>query len=232
MAAIELKGRMLSATRLRVLDPDPAAIAAHLEGMARQMPQALQGLPVIVESEATLALSGLLEVLRRFGLQPIGVSGEALAEPARALGLAVLPPDSSKAGPRKPAPVEAPPPAPISAPTAERRSTRIVQDPVRGGQQVYAAGADLVVLHQVGSGAEVLADGCVHVYGRLAGRAIAGARGDASARIFCRRFEPELVAIAGVYAVAEQLQGEAQGKPAQVWLEGGKLKVAPLADGR
>ena len=111
---------------------------------------------------------------------------------------------------------------------AARISSRLIADPIRGGQQIYARGADLTITHQVGAGAEVVADGNIHIYGRLAGRAIAGADGDTQARIFCRRFEPELVAIAGVYAVAEQLHGEWLGKPAQVFLQDGTLKVERL----
>src|SRR3546814_12130160 len=74
-------------------------------------------------------------------------------------------------------------------------ATRIISDPVRSGQQIYVADGDLVVSTTVSPGAEVVADGCVHIYGALRGRAIAGARGETSARIFCRRFEAELVAI-------------------------------------
>src|SRR3546814_16675676 len=97
-------------------------------------------------------------------------------------------------------------------------ATRIISDPVRSGQQIYVADGDLVVSTTVSPGAEVVADGCVHIYGALRGRAIAGARGETRARIFCRRFEAELVAIAGVYALAEQMQGDMRGKPAQVVL--------------
>src|SRR3546814_2220909 len=107
-------------------------------------------------------------------------------------------------------------------------ATRIISDPVRSGQQIYVADGDLVVSTTVSPGAEVVADGCVHIYGALRGRAIAGARGETSARIFCRRFEAELVAIAGVYAVAEQMQGDLRGKPAQVVPVDGKLKIERL----
>ena len=109
-----------------------------------------------------------------------------------------------------------------------RKPTRIVTDPVRSGQQIYAADGDLIVTSTVSPGAEVVADGCVHIYGALRGRAIAGARGEITARVFCRRFEAELVAVAGVYAVAEQMQGDLRGKPAQVLLADGKLKIERL----
>jgi septum site-determining protein MinC len=99
---------------------------------------------------------------------------------------------------------------------------------VRSGQQIYAEGANLIVTQPVSPGAEVIADGCVHVYGVLRGRAIAGARGDTTARVFCRKMEADLLAVAGVYAVAEQIQGALKGLSVQAWLEQGKLRIERL----
>ncbi|WP_020649098.1 septum site-determining protein MinC [Solimonas variicoloris] len=231
--ALEFKGRMLSLTRARVLDPDLAAIGAQLRDFARQMPQAVQGMPIILEADAPMDLGGVLAALRGVGMQPIGVGDGPLAESARSWGLAVLPPEGAKSRPL-PAAVAAPAPAPAAAEPAPapaagaRKPTRIVTDPVRSGQQIYAADGDLIVTSTVSPGAEVVADGCVHIYGALRGRAIAGARGETTARVFCRRFEAELVAVAGVYAVAEQMQGDLRGKPAQVLLADGKLKIERL----
>ena len=105
--------------------------------------------------------------------------------------------------------------------------------PVRSGQQVYAENRDLTVLTAVGAGAEVIADGSIHIYGPLRGRALAGAQGNASARIFCREFHAELVAVAGHYKVLEDIPKELRGKPVQVWLDASKegaeeLKMAVL----
>ena len=226
---------MLSTTRVRVVTADLPAIADQLARMARQMPQAVMGMPVILETAADIDLGALIATVRDVGMQPIGVSGDHLADAARNWGLAVLPADAGQRTPRSaaaepaPEPTATPSPEPAAAAAAPapaaRAPARVVVEPVRGGQQLYVPDGDLVVTHQVAAGAEAIADGCVHIYGRLAGRAIAGARGDTNARIFCRRFEPELVAIAGVYAVAEQLQGEHHGKPAQVFLQDGKLRV-------
>ncbi|MFP5304621.1 MAG: septum site-determining protein MinC, partial [Gammaproteobacteria bacterium] len=221
--ALEFKGRMLSLTRARILDPDVQAIASQLEDFARQMPQAVKGMPVILEAESALDLGAVLAAMRGVGMQPLGVVDGPLAASAANWGLPVLAADAGGSrGTRTPAAE----PAPAAA--AARRSTRIVTAPVRSGQQVYAADGDLVVVNSVSVGAEVAADGCVHVYGTLRGRAMAGARGDPDARIFCRRFEAELVAVAGVYAVAEQMQGELRGKPVQVWLADGKLRIERL----
>ena len=101
----------------------------------------------------------------------------------------------------------------------------MLAEPVRSGQQIYAEHTDLIVLNTVSVGAEVIADGCVHVYGKLAGRAIAGARGDEGARVFCRKLEAELIAIAGVYAVSEQIKDSPRGQPAQAYLDHGRLRI-------
>ncbi len=236
--ALEFKGRMLSLTRVRVLDPSLPAIAAQLRDFARQMPQAVQGMPVILEADKPMDLGGVIATLREVGMQPLGVADGPLSESARAWGLAVLPATDAKNNSRASQPAtepivqQAPPPqAAPAAPAAAvpaRRATRVITEPVRGGQQIYAPDSDLVILNQVGAGAEVAADGCIHVYGTLRGRAIAGARGETAARIFCRKFEADLVAVAGVYAVAEQLQGDLRGKPAQISLADGKLKIEKL----
>ena len=116
--------------------------------------------------------------------------------------------------------IEAPPPA---------RSAMIVDKPLRSGQRVYAKGADLVVLAVVSFGAEVIADGNIHVYAPLRGRALAGALGDTSARIFTTCMEPQLLSIAGIYRTTEtELPAAVLGKPAQVRLAGEKLVVEPL----
>ncbi|EQD37244.1 septum site-determining protein MinC [mine drainage metagenome] len=99
---------------------------------------------------------------------------------------------------------------------------------MRSGQRVYARGRDLVVTATVGAGAELIADGCVHVYGALRGRAVAGARGETGARVFCQDFHAELVSIAGVFRVFETLPPELAGKPVQAWLDGDALRFERL----
>jgi septum site-determining protein MinC len=253
-SALELKGRMLAVTRVRVIDADPAAIKAQLADFATQMPQAVKGMAAVIDSEVPANLPELLGALRGVGMQPIAVSEGPLAGAARAVGIAVVSKDTGKASPKKapvddeptepelplavpeplsavaePAPVTAQPDEPAAAPAtvAVRKPTRVVTEPVRSGQQVYAEGADLIVLNTVSPGAEVIADGCIHVYGKLAGRAIAGARGDESARIFCRKMDAELIVIAGIYAVADQIRSGPKNEPTQAYLDGGKLKIEP-----
>ncbi len=231
--AMELKGRMLSVTRLRLLAADTAALQAQIAAFAQHMPQAVKGMPVVIDSDIDTDLSALLTTLRETGMQPLGVSEGPLAAAARELGLAVLSRDSGKSGERPaatPAPAEVETAAATPSPTTAEsppRNTRIVSEPVRSGQQIYAEGTDLIVLNSVSAGAEVIADGSIHVYGRLSGRAIAGARGNEAARIFCRKLEAELVAIAGVYAVSEQIKDGPRGVPAQAYLEKGRLMIEP-----
>jgi septum site-determining protein MinC len=133
---------------------------------------------------------------------------------------------AADAGPAKTAPRAPAAPGP-------GRPGLIQAAPVRSGQQVYAENRDLTVLTAVGAGAEVIADGSIHIYGPLRGRALAGAQGNEQARIFCREFHAELVAIAGHYKVLEDVPKELRGKPVQIWLEtsmtgGEELKMAVL----
>ena len=105
----------------------------------------------------------------------------------------------------------------------------VVDKPLRSGQQVYARGADLVVLAMVSFGAEVIADGDIHVYAPLRGRAMAGARGNTQARIFSTCMEPQLLSIAGMYRTTDnELPDNVRGKAAQVRLDGEKLLIEPL----
>jgi septum site-determining protein MinC len=113
-------------------------------------------------------------------------------------------------------------------PLTEPKSTLTITQPVRGGQVSYAGGSDLVVVAAVNPGAQVIADGHVHVYGRLRGRALAGARGLAEARVFCQSLEAELVAIAGEFLTADDIPSKMRGKPAQIFMEHGSVRVAPL----
>ncbi len=109
---------------------------------------------------------------------------------------------------------------PAAAPAALK--TRLVTEPVRSGTQIYARGSDLIVTASVSPGAELVADGNIHVYGALRGRALAGAGGDEAARIFCTRLEAELVSIAGRYLVSEHLPADARSRAPQV----GRLRLS------
>ncbi len=222
--ALELKGRMLPITRVRVLEADPAGIRAQLAEMVRQMPQAVKGMAVVIDSDIDADLSALLAAFREVGIQPLAVSEGPLADAARAAGLPVVSKDNGKTAAAPAARPVAPPPEPVIV-AAARKPAKVVSDPIRSGQQVYAEDCDLIVLNTVSPGAEVIADGCIHIYGKLAGRALAGVKGDESARVFCRKLDAELIAIAGIYAVAEQIKAGPVNEPALAWLDGGRLKI-------
>jgi septum site-determining protein MinC len=133
--------------------------------------------------------------------------------------------------PARPAPAPESKPVPAAAPAAltGQEPGLLQTQPLRSGQQVYAAGRDLTVCAMVGAGAEAIADGSIHIYGPLRGRALAGASGNAQARIFCREFNAELVAIAGTYKVLDEIPKKLLGKAVQIWLDKDQLRIEELA---
>ena len=121
------------------------------------------------------------------------------------------------------------PPAPVMPPVrAGHGGPMVVSSPVRSGQVIYAQNCDLVVLAPVNPGAQVMADGHVHIYSTLRGRAIAGAQGLSGARVFVQKLEAELVAIGDAYVLADELPAKLRGRPAQVFLEGNECRIEPL----
>ena len=170
------------------------------------------------------------DMLRRHTLVLVGVQNAAPEQltAASEADLASFAPTGAQPARRSARGAGAPPraaatPAPIAA--APRVTARLVTEPVRSGTQIYARGTDLVVTAAVSPGAELVADGNIHVYGALRGRALAGASGDVDARIFCSRLEAELVSIAGRYLVNEQLPPEQQGSAVQIALVDDRLTV-------
>ncbi|QRX83847.1 septum site-determining protein MinC [Glaciimonas sp. PAMC28666] len=122
-----------------------------------------------------------------------------------------------------------PPASPVTSATFPLQQPMIVDTPVRAGQKIYARGTDLIITAMVNNGAEIIADGSIHVYAPLRGRALAGASGDTEARIFATAMEPELVSIAGVYRTFENgLPAELKGQAAQVRLNGDRIDVISL----
>ena len=183
----------------------------------------------IPQQAPTGDLALLLDALRQCRLLAVAVRGgpQDWQEQAQSLGLAIAPEEVVR-----PKPVM----AAVSAPEPEIKeiirevpgpATMVVDKPLRSGQKIYARGADLVVLAMVNQGAEVAADGNIHVYAPLRGKAMAGARGNTQARIFSLCLEPELVSIAGVYRTSENaFPADVHGKPAQVRLSSdGKEKL-------
>ena len=237
---LDLKSAQLSVVAMVLKTVDVAAVAAELAARSADDPEFFDNDPVLIDLSAVQAeeqpidFAALVQLLRSHRTQPVAVRGGSAAQmqAAHAAGLVAAPDmPAARAQPREvirevvrevQVPVEVPVPAP--APGA-----LVVDKPLRSGQQVYARGSDLVVLAMVSFGAEVIADGNIHVYAPLRGRAIAGARGDTSARIFSTCLEPQLVSVAGIYRTTEtELPDNVRGKAAQVRLDGEKLLIDPL----
>lgn len=237
--ALRLMGRVLTLSRLRVQSTNPQEIVEELTRLTLENPMLQQGLPVIVESQVEIDLAWLIKVLKKTGVQVLGISDGLLTDQAVKLDLPIMPPDYTQAATRarptttvtnnSPVTINHSPAvaATVAAPSLP---TKMLTDPVRSGQQVYAENCDLIVLGPVSAGAELIADGCIHVYGTLRGRAIAGANGNTNARIFCKRLEADLVAIAGVYMVADQISPQLQGKSAQIRLSDDNNLAIELLD--
>jgi septum site-determining protein MinC len=174
-------------------------------------------------------VEGLVKALAERGIRVMAVEGAGSHE----LGLG-LPP--AVGGGRDVGPIEAPTrahakaePAPAQAIAAPQvRPSLFVDEPVRSGQSIVFPEGDVTILGSIGSGAEVLAGGSIHVYGALRGRAMAGMTGNPQARILCRRLDAELIAIDGLYLTADNIDDTLRGRPVQAWLEGERMAVTPL----
>lgn len=216
---------MLSLTQLTLETDDAGAAEQALADYAGRVPAAMRDLPLVLDGPAGLPLGPALTQLRESGLNVVGAMQGGLQAQAQQLGLAVISP-AMLGGGRQSAPAAEAAAAPAST-AGTARPTRLISSPVRSGQQIYAEGADLVITAAVSAGAEVIADGCVHVYGVLRGRAIAGARGNTEARVFCMKQEAELIAVAGIYAVADQIQ-DTRGQAIQALLAEDRLRIEPM----
>lgn len=234
---LRLRASRTTLTTLEILTNDPDAIAEHLDTQARQAPELFRYMPVVVDLvavEALLApgdLQRIIQVIESAGLRPAAVHTtiEAMLNAAQSLHLGQMAlPGERPAARHEPdeRPTAEPPPA--SPPTTGRGAGKVITQPVRSGQQIYAEGSDLIVLAPVSAGAEILADGHIHVYGPLRGRALAGVHGDTQARIFCTHLEAELVSIAGQYKISEDLQATQWKQPAQIRLDEARLVVTAL----
>lgn len=244
----ELKFGQVGIANLRVRTLDPAQLAEEMRERVQRAPNLFARAAVVLDfgglsktptlDEAQALVSGLrdagvLPVALAYGTKEIDALAQQLDLPLLAKFRAQYEradEASPTAAARASEPVRATEPAKPAATVAPQNASpgTIQTAPVRSGQQVYAEQRDLTVLATVGAGAEVLADGSIHIYGALRGRALAGAQGNEGARIFCREFHAELVAVAGHYKVMEDIPAELRGKAVQVWLENGQLKLAAL----
>lgn len=195
------------------------AITERLQEKLQHIPDFLNREPLLIDlskiKDTSLDLAALVEILKAFKLNPVAVQHANLSQRAVAesLFLAVLPEENLSS----------------NAKTASHQSALIIDKPVRSGQQVYAKHSDLVVLDLVSAGAEIIADGNIHVYAPLRGRALAGASGNTQARIFTMAMQAELLSIAGVYLTLDKSLPESlNNKAVQVFLQKKKLFIEAL----
>ncbi len=253
----DLKIGQVGIANLRVRTLDVAKLGSEMRDRVARAPKLFARAAVIVDFSAltgtpdAASARALLDALREAGVIPVALAygssdNERLAV---ALGLPLLakfraqyePATTSTAAMETPtlptqnvaataAVVTTTPTKATAAPSAKvaAESGMIHSAPIRSGQQLYAEERDLTLLATVGAGAEVIADGSIHVYGTLRGRALAGARGNEKARIFCREFHAELVAIAGHYKVMEDIPENLRGKAVQIWLDNDQIHLAAL----
>lgn len=221
------KGTSFTLSVLALTDADLADFEDKVAEKVQQAPGFFQAAPLVVDLGALTEapdLARLKSAIANQGMVPVGLVNcpEALKGLARETGWAVMQPGRQPTAAKAAAPKAEPQQGPVYL------AAQVHQGQVRSGQQLYAKDRDLIILGTVGAGAEVIADGCIHIYGNLRGRAIAGANGDTQARIFCHKLEAELVSVAGTYWLSDDLQGSQWQAPTQVWLKEEKLALGPL----
>jgi septum site-determining protein MinC len=229
--SIEIRFGQVGLVQVRLHTTDPGAILDELTGRTATAPHFFDRTAVCLDLSALASqpdaaeVRAVVEAVRRAGMLSVGLAqGAASVESlARELDVPVF---THIRAPSRPVPVVQAAPVPEAALPALMH-----HQPVRSRQRVYARGRDLICTSTVATGAEVMADGCVHIYGALRGRAMAGAHGDTDARVFCQDFHAELVSIAGVFRVFETIPAELAGGPVQAWLAGDDLHFARIGSG-
>lgn len=226
---LELKSSTFSVPVLVLAGNDVTIIEQQLQEKVRLAPDFFRNSPLVFDLEDLnkhnlgIDIDQLTKIIRGLDLLPIGIRGGNTEQNKRALELGI--PIHTGAAPAKPKnenPVTAPKPEP--EPQTEIVTNTLITQPIRSGQRIYAQG-DLIVLAQVSAGAEILAEGNIHVYGSLRGRALAGVRGNTAARIFCSNLQAELISIAGTYKLNEDLNEAVHKNPVQIYLQNNTLII-------
>ncbi|EPX82498.1 septum site-determining protein MinC [Salipiger mucosus] len=228
---IQFRGRFLTAVAVRVSGPPDDDFVEFLDFRLDQTPNFFVDAPVVLDLALAEDRVGpddvrrLIETLRARKLAVFGVQGASEAQRIQAEAMGLITVTGGRDAPLRSTERQTRSAAPAKAPVLKNR---IITRPVRSGQMVVAEDGDLTVIGPVSSGAELVARGSIHVYGRLRGRAMAGAHGDETARIFCQNLDAELLAVAGLYRTSENLGDAHRNQPVQVFLEDERLRVEPL----
>ena len=237
--SFEIKSASLPLVSFIVKSADITQVAQDLQTRLGDTPDFFDNDPVLVDLQhlddqaVPLDLPALVQLLRSFRMNPVALRPNNTAHEAAAILAGLFLTTEARTLPQNPATQEVVSEVEVIREVvrevASGGSAMVVDKPLRSGQHLYAKGRDLVMLAMVNPGAEIMADGHIHVYAPLRGKAIAGAKGDTSARIFTNSLEAELLSIAGVYRTSDApLPKEVAGKAAQVWLVGDKLVMLAL----
>ena len=252
---VELKGGMYTFMSLKLHTSDMDVIDEKLADKVQQAPGFFMDTPVVVDLSVLEDLDSdidgkaLIDCIRRHNLVPIVASiGNKSSPLAQSIAIPLIEGGSRRASAEKVQSSSEESESPESRPDSSSatdvtpdvnlalsreveyviKAPMLIDKPVRSGQQVYARDTDLIVIGQIGPGAEVIADNNIHIYGPLRGRALCGVSGNTSTRIFCQSLEAELVSVAGNYRMLETIPEELRGKPAQIWLDNDRLNIEPL----
>ncbi len=228
----ELKGTTFTISVLHISDGKPERIRQLLAAKVAQAPLFFNCAPLVINVERLADIPDfeqLKELVESEDFVLVGITGtqnEAMKTAAKAAGLAVM--ASGKSRKAEHLPEKTPIPAPVvevNATPAPLVPSKVHVGPVRSGQQLYAAGTSLVILGSVSPGAEVIADDSIHIYGTLRGRAIAGAKGNTQARIYCQQLQAELLSIAGTFQLSDALPAGLIQQPVHVRLDNEQLRI-------
>lgn len=230
--AFQLKGRLLTLTVMHLTSADLSEISAQLDETIKGSPSLFENMPIVLDltdlSETNIDFIQLKKTLRTRGLLPIAISnpGPCHLTTAVSAGLGILTLGKDKPKPTPEVTPEESSPEQASNSTIDTSvKPMIVSQPIRSGQRIYAKGTDLIVLASVSNGSEVIADGNIHIYGALRGRALAGANGDTQARILSLQMMPELISIAGIYQLSDKIRLPAAEGPYSVRLDEEQLLI-------
>lgn len=228
--AFEFKSGVVTVPVLNIFHSDINAITHQLREKIQLAPEFFTNSSVLIDLQAVhnqeLNLALLVDAIRNAGMLPIGIRGgtQAQQQIAKNLSLSIMSTQNNSHPPVPAAPttktITATPTAaaPVAEKVATAIETTIIDQPIRSGQRLYVKG-DLIIIAQVSAGAEIMAEGNIHIYGTLRGRALAGVQGNEKAQIFCTDLQAELISIAGNYRISEDLDESIRQTPVQIYLD-------------
>ena len=234
--ALEFKSSTFSVPVLVLSSDDLLVIEQQLLEKVDLAPEFFKNSPLVLDVQAlnkqgyAIDIKALTELIRKAGLLPIGIRGGNAQQNKQALELLIPVYSIHSGGATEEAQKQktiTPEPEPNTDVDSDVTATTLITQPIRSGQRIYARG-DLVITAQVSAGAEIMAEGNIHVYNTLRGRALAGVQGNSNARIFCFDLQAELISIAGNYKVSEDLDESVRNKPVQIYLQDHALIIKDI----